>query len=126
MSINKKYKGVRVGRCKRHAIYLRDGYKCVYCGKGKDLTLDHIIPNIQNGNSDSSNLVTACAKCNVKKSDEPLSEFASTGVIKKINKLRNRPLKPYHEEIMRRFEIVRSLEKSFNFYPKNNIHRDIK
>ncbi|MDW8303582.1 MAG: HNH endonuclease [Acidobacteriota bacterium] len=55
---------------KRARIYLRDGYRCQYCGEqktAKDLTLDHIVPRAQGGESIPQNLVTACIKCNQRK-----------------------------------------------------------
>ena len=55
---------------KRARIYIRDRYRCQYCGEhrhAKDLTLDHILPRAQGGESTPANLVTACVKCNQRK-----------------------------------------------------------
>jgi 5-methylcytosine-specific restriction endonuclease McrA len=55
---------------KRARIYMRDNYRCQYCGEqkpAKDLTLDHIVPRSQGGESIPQNLVTACVKCNQRK-----------------------------------------------------------
>lgn len=55
---------------RRAQIYIRDGYRCQYCGEQKAasaLTLDHILPRAQGGNSLPENLVTACEKCNGRK-----------------------------------------------------------
>jgi 5-methylcytosine-specific restriction endonuclease McrA len=55
---------------RRAQIYMRDGYRCQYCGEHKvalALTLDHILPRAQGGNSMPENLVTACEKCNQRK-----------------------------------------------------------
>ena len=55
---------------KRARIYIRDRYRCQYCGEhkhAKDLTLDHILPRAQGGESTPQNLVTACIKCNQRK-----------------------------------------------------------
>jgi len=55
---------------KRARIYIRDGYKCQYCSAAKhakDLTLDHILPRAQGGESTPQNLVTACVACNQRK-----------------------------------------------------------
>jgi len=50
-------------------VFVRDGYRCRYCGsKDEKLTVDHIIPRCQGGNGAISNLVTACWPCNNKKS----------------------------------------------------------
>lgn len=55
---------------KRARIYIRDRYRCQYCGEHKharDLTLDHILPRAQGGESTPHNLVSACVKCNQRK-----------------------------------------------------------
>lgn len=55
---------------RRAQIYMRDVYKCQYCGEAKSasaLTLDHILPRAQGGLSVPENLVTACEKCNGRK-----------------------------------------------------------
>lgn len=51
----------------RHNIYKRDGHACAYCGSGKTLTLDHVVPKSRGGKNTWENLVTCCAKCNGKK-----------------------------------------------------------
>jgi 5-methylcytosine-specific restriction endonuclease McrA len=56
----------------RARIYIRDKYRCQYCGNTKmasELTLDHILPRAQGGASAPENLVAACAKCNQRKAD---------------------------------------------------------
>lgn len=55
---------------KRARVYIRDRYRCQYCGEhkhAKELTLDHILPRAQGGESTPANLVTACVKCNQRK-----------------------------------------------------------
>jgi len=61
----------------RHRILRRDGWKCVYCGKGPPevvLEIDHVTPVASGGSDDQSNLVTACRGCNQGKSDQPAVE----------------------------------------------------
>lgn len=58
------------GATGRARIYIRDRYTCQYCGERKgvgELTLDHIVPRAQNGESVTDNLVTACKRCNCRK-----------------------------------------------------------
>lgn len=55
-------------------IYLRDGYKCCYCSKTKNLTLDHIIPQSRGGEFSWNNICVACSECNTKKADRPLEQ----------------------------------------------------
>lgn len=58
-------------RLSRHSILARDGYTCMYCGiKGKDLTIDHVIPRWMGGPHKWDNLVACCRKCNLKKGDK--------------------------------------------------------
>jgi len=68
---------------KRLAIYLRDGMACAYCGRGIEegdtspaLTLDHITPRSRGGSNEATNLITACVRCNSKRQDTPLAQFA--------------------------------------------------
>lgn len=61
----------------RKNVYVRDGYKCQYCGKKfnpADLTLDHIMPSSRGGASSWSNLASACKICNRRKADRTPEE----------------------------------------------------
>jgi hypothetical protein len=48
----------------RIAVYIRDHFRCVWCGKDENLTLDHIIPWSAGGSDDVDNLRTLCWDCN--------------------------------------------------------------
>jgi len=49
-------------------ILVRDGFKCAYCGNGKErLTIDHIIPKSSGGRTTFENCVSSCKSCNNKK-----------------------------------------------------------
>lgn len=61
---------------KRRRIYWRDGMRCVYCGSGHCLTLDHVVARERGGSHDAGNLLTACARCNEKRGARSLIEFA--------------------------------------------------
>jgi 5-methylcytosine-specific restriction endonuclease McrA len=57
-------------RFSRENIYIRDRYKCQYCGGKKDacdLTYDHVIPKAMGGKTAWENIVTCCLPCNKKK-----------------------------------------------------------
>jgi 5-methylcytosine-specific restriction endonuclease McrA len=59
-------------RLSRREVFLRDRYTCQYCGQrpGSDfLTIDHIIPRSQGGESSWLNCVLACVKCNHRKAN---------------------------------------------------------
>lgn len=59
----------------RSNILLRDDETCQYCGKrGRDLTLDHIIPRSRGGQSTWENLVASCKSCNGRKGSRLLKE----------------------------------------------------
>lgn len=64
---------------KRKAIYLRDGFSCVYCGRHrkqvKELTIDHVVPPCDGGKNVFWNLITACKECNSAKQNQPLEKF---------------------------------------------------
>jgi 5-methylcytosine-specific restriction endonuclease McrA len=72
-----------IRRDKRLAIYLRDGFRCIYCradltSMGEGCTLDHVTPVELGGDNSEGNLVTACKSCNSAKRDLPLSGFLNT------------------------------------------------
>jgi 5-methylcytosine-specific restriction endonuclease McrA len=58
----------------RRALFARDGWRCVYCGNGGRLTLDHVVPRSRGGQSVWENVVTACATCNHRKGNRTLEE----------------------------------------------------
>lgn len=63
----------------RYMVFERDGYTCQYCGAkapSVELHVDHIVPVSKGGTSDMSNLVTACAECNLGKSDLDTTRFS--------------------------------------------------
>lgn len=59
----------------RMKVYERDGFKCVYCGSRKQLSLDHVTPESKGGATSEGNLVTACRPCNTKKKTKSLADF---------------------------------------------------
>ncbi len=62
-------------RLTRREIFLRDNFTCQYCGlRGKDLTLDHVIPRHRGGKHTWDNLVSACRACNHRKGGKLVDE----------------------------------------------------
>jgi 5-methylcytosine-specific restriction endonuclease McrA len=54
----------------RNDVFARDGYRCVYCGRGEPevvLSVDHVEPRMRGGDNSPGNLVTACTECNLQK-----------------------------------------------------------
>jgi hypothetical protein len=56
-------------------ITSRFGNKCFYCHKRKRLTMDHIQPISKGGPHRQDNLVPACFKCNLLKSNKDFWDF---------------------------------------------------
>jgi len=62
---------------KRLRIYMRDKFRCQYCGEKKNvdgLTLDHILPRSRGGDNSPVNVVTACVACNNRKGNRTPDE----------------------------------------------------
>ncbi len=56
----------------RRNVFKRDKMTCQYCGKkpgSEELTIDHVVPRAQGGQSTWTNCVLACIDCNSKKAD---------------------------------------------------------
>lgn len=82
----------------RHNVYRRDGYKCVYCGSDRNLTLDHMIPKSKGGENNWKNLVTCCGKCNRIKGDTSVEEFLEkTGYT-----MSHKPFKPTYAQFIKK------------------------
>lgn len=59
-------------------LLARDKGRCGYCSrgvKGKDATIDHVIPRSKGGQHEWENVVACCSPCNQKKGDKLLSEL---------------------------------------------------
>lgn len=79
----------------RRNVFLRDEYHCQYCAKRfgtGNLSLDHVMPRSQGGQSSWVNIVTACLKCNVRKGGRT-PEQANM-------RLLNRPVQPKNNPIL--------------------------
>jgi len=64
-------------RFSRTNVYLRDGYRCQYCGRrleARQLTYDHVVPRCQGGKTEWTNIVAACRACNFKKGGRETDE----------------------------------------------------
>lgn len=70
-AIRKKFR--HGGPFRRENLFVRDGYRCRYCGeKGSrsDLTVDHVMPESRGGSYSWENTVTACKPCNNRKDNK--------------------------------------------------------
>jgi len=73
----------------RRNIFKRDRYTCQYCGKqpgGDELTIDHVVPRSQGGESRWDNCVLACLACNGRKANRTPQQAKM--------RLRTRPTQP--------------------------------
>jgi len=80
----------------RRALKESFGKTCVYCGESyelHELTIDHVKPRSNGGETITTNCVCACAKCNQSKGSEDWQEFMwrSFG----INRLREHIIKEH-------------------------------
>lgn len=100
--VNVPYKGVVLSR---HNIFKRDSNSCCYCGSGKDLTLDHVMPKSRGGKTSWTNLTTACRRCNTKKGNLTPDEAQMP--------LRKKPFRPTFVMFLREFDS----SSETNWYP---------
>jgi predicted transcriptional regulator len=95
----------------RLSVYLRDGFRCVYCREDlhgaspREITLDHYIPRSRGGTNQAVNLITSCRSCNAKRKDRTVSEFVGDrSRVMEITIARRRSITPYRalaKEILR-------------------------
>jgi 5-methylcytosine-specific restriction endonuclease McrA len=53
----------------RFNLFLRDEFACQYCGAKGEMTFDHVVPRSKGGRTTWTNVVAACGRCNLRKSD---------------------------------------------------------
>lgn len=87
-------------RLSRRNLFKRDKLECQYCGVtpgSQELTIDHVIPKSQGGQTVWENCVLSCINCNRKKADKTLNQAGM--------KLRKKPVKPvansFHYQTMK-------------------------
>jgi 5-methylcytosine-specific restriction endonuclease McrA len=79
----------------RRNIFARDRNVCQFCGKSfssSELSLDHVVPRSQGGESSWENLVCCCVRCNAKKGGRT-PEQAKMALIRK-------PVKPQRNPVL--------------------------
>ena len=81
-------------RLNRRNIFARDENRCQYCGKRfptSELSLDHVLPASQGGETSWSNLVCACTACNKRKGGR-LPREAGLRLVRKPARPRRSPV----------------------------------
>lgn len=81
----------------RRAVFVRDDFRCQYCGRSAD-NVDHIIPKSRGGGHTWDNVVAACRPCNSRKENRSPAEVGM--------KLRRVP-RPPHESVWIRVAVDR-------------------
>jgi 5-methylcytosine-specific restriction endonuclease McrA len=89
---------------KRLAVYMRDGFRCCYCGrdlrdeKPANVHLDHLVSRKDGGSHNNEtpdyarNLVTSCGSCNCARGSKQWRDYAPGGAIERIEKQRRMKL----------------------------------
>jgi hypothetical protein len=70
---------VSISKGRRWKIFVRDDFRCRYCGRrapNVELHVDHVHPVSRGGTDKESNLVTACVDCNLGKTNRVLPTFS--------------------------------------------------
>ena len=88
----------------RFNLFLRDEFRCQYCGSKGDLTFDHVVPRARGGITSWENVVAACSRCNLRKGSRSLRQAGLA--------LRKPPRRPGAEEL-------RNMGRKF---PPNHLH----
>lgn len=78
----------------RFNLFLRDGFRCQYCGSREHLTFDHVIPRRLGGKTSWENILTACAPCNMKKGGRTPEEAGM--------QMRLKPIRPTSWQLQQR------------------------
>lgn len=87
----------------RRSIFLRDRYRCQYCGKQfpiAQLTFDHVVPRSAGGKTTWTNILTACQRCNLKKQDSMPNYSGRRGSDKHGMRPLKEPRKPTTQELL--------------------------
>ena len=109
----------RAVKFSRINIFTRDGYVCQYCNKKhrtEDLTFDHIMPIARGGKKTWENIVTACWRCNNRKSGR-MPEEAGMRLVRK-------PMKPRWNPVITITIGIRNAPQSWRDYLYWNVELD--
>lgn len=62
-----EYEKVKISPKTRWKIWKKDNFTCQICGSRENLSVDHIVPEVNGGSLKTKNLRTLCRSCNSKK-----------------------------------------------------------
>lgn len=103
---------------KKQKIFERDNFKCSNCkvnGDFNSLEVDHIIPIINGGTNEESNLQTLCYRCNMQKlhgKEVKSSYFLDKSPLEKLEIIKSR-LEQYKNLTYPEFKVVFTQDKLF-------------
>lgn len=106
-------------RFSRANIFARDKHRCQYCsrkGRSDELTFDHVIPISRGGRKSWDNIVTACIRCNSRKSGRTPREAGMS--------LRKKPTKPRWSPVLTITIGIKTLPESWRDYLYWNVELD--
>jgi len=109
----------RAVKFSRINIFTRDGYVCQYCHRRfrtEELTFDHVVPIAKGGKKTWENIVTACWRCNNRKSGRTPDEAGM--------KLKKRPVKPRWSPMITVTIGIRNTPESWRDYLYWNMELD--
>ena len=81
-------------RFNRKNLFARDNNQCQYCARvlpANQLSIDHVMPRSQNGQTTWENVVACCVKCNTKKGGRTPQQ-AHMNLMRPPSKPKNNPL----------------------------------
>jgi len=110
----------RAVKFSRINIFTRDGYVCQYCRtkyRTEELTFDHVVPIAKGGRKTWENIVTACWRCNNRKSGRTPDEAGM--------RLMKRPVKPRWSPIVTITIGIRNTPESWRDYLYWNMELDV-
>lgn len=90
----KRYRRRKKAAFTRYNLFLRDEFKCQYCGdqfQAKDLTFDHVTPRCKGGISSWTNIVACCKADNSRKGSRSPEQVGL--------KLRRKPYEPTIQQL---------------------------
>jgi 5-methylcytosine-specific restriction endonuclease McrA len=109
----------RAVKFSRINIFTRDGYACQYCRhkfRTEELTFDHVVPIAKGGRKTWENIVTACWRCNNKKSGRTPDEAGM--------RLMKKPVKPRWNPVVTITIGIRNTPESWRDYLYWNLELD--
>ncbi len=109
----------RAVKFSRINIFTRDAYTCQYCShrfRTEELTFDHVVPIAKGGKKAWENIVTACWRCNNRKSGRTPEEAGM--------RLKKRPLKPRWSPVITITIGIRNTPESWRDYLYWNMELD--